>query len=653
MKTKIFPNQNGRAELLLCLRRWHSNAALSRAFESLSKCLLTRLKRAFRGALAASVLSVSLWPILTFAQTTIQFYLAQFTGSTNDTTINLRAQNNPIIYRGVFYWMPSSGTNLTTTNGFASLSLIPGQYHVSLAGIPQSWTITVTNSATPLNAAGLTTDTLIYNGINSLAGNAVTNDGYGNYTVNADPPGAAAAAFALAVTNTQAAMTFGNHSVSSVTIDFGGQQGNGSFWGWNETISENGFNFGGGPVIAGSFTGDGSGLTDLPATANGSTLPNLNGYNAIVGQLLLQNAATLSLQTNGTSPFTGTNWSALTMQTTPTLTNSPAVALYCGYPTNSTDFGYLPSLAAWIYPSTGGVNCQTPEMRLKLTVYGNCVGLYTEDGNGWWRSDGSQWSSLALPSAGNNIFWTFTWPNFGRHEFEFQWNNLAGLVGLYCPATNALVNTPQPVQTGIIIGDSVTDGAAGVGGESLWPAHLQDLLMPYGINLVPQGEGGTGYTVGGVGGGTNFLYRLTNGIVAWKPNFVIWAGGNNNQGTSNLLYAAATKCYGLLNAALPSCKQIVIAPWNDSNPASGDSVGINQIISNAAAVYGLPVIYPQYTLNSSWMSGYQSIPGSGNAPLFETGIGPHPTALGHQFIADMLANFVLTNLIPNATLSLW
>jgi hypothetical protein len=53
------------------------------------------------------------------------------------------------------------------------------------------------------------------------------------------------------------------------------------------------------------------------------------------------------------------------------------------------------------------------------------------------------------------------------------------------------------------------------------------------------------------------------------------------------------------------------------------------------------------------MSGYQSIPGSGNAPLFETGNGPHPTVLGHQFIADMLANFVLTNLLPNATLNLW
>jgi hypothetical protein len=276
------------------------------------------------------MLSVALWPILTFGQSTVDFYLTQFTGATNDTTINIRPRNNPIIYHGQFIWLLQNGTNLTTTNGFASLNLIPGQYNVSLAGIPQSWTITVTNSATPLNAAGLTTATLIYNGINRLAGNVVTNDGYGNYTVNADPAGAAAAVLALAVTNTQASVNFGSHSVSTVNFGFDGQLGGNSFWSWNEIVSGSGFDFGGAPITAGSFTGDGSGLTDLLASANGSALTNLNGYNAIVGQILLQNAVTLSLQTNGTSPFAGTNWSALTMQTTPNLTNSPLIALYCG-----------------------------------------------------------------------------------------------------------------------------------------------------------------------------------------------------------------------------------------------------------------------------------------------------------------------------------
>lgn len=128
------------------------------------------------------------------AQSSVQFYLAQFAGTTNDTTINIVAKNNPIIYNGQFYWWPANGTNLSTTNGFAAVKLIPGQYNVSLAGVPQSWTLTVTNSVTPLNAAGLTTSTLIYSGINSVAGNVVTSDNHGNYGINADTNGAAQAA---------------------------------------------------------------------------------------------------------------------------------------------------------------------------------------------------------------------------------------------------------------------------------------------------------------------------------------------------------------------------------------------------------------------------------------------------------------------------
>jgi hypothetical protein len=116
----------------------------------------------------------------------VQFYLANFTTATNDTTITVKSLNNPVIYNGAFYWQPPNGTNLSATNGFAQVTLIPGQYSVSFAGVPQSWTITVTNSATPLNAAGLTTSTLIYNGINSISGNVVSSDGHGNYLVNAD-----------------------------------------------------------------------------------------------------------------------------------------------------------------------------------------------------------------------------------------------------------------------------------------------------------------------------------------------------------------------------------------------------------------------------------------------------------------------------------
>jgi hypothetical protein len=117
------------------------------------------------------------------AQSVVDFYVAQFTGTTNDTTITIRAQDNPVIYHGIYYWWPQYGVTLNTTNGMATMMLIPSRYFISFAGIPRSWVITVTNSASTMNAANLTTDMVIYNGINTLSGAGVTNDGHGDYTV--------------------------------------------------------------------------------------------------------------------------------------------------------------------------------------------------------------------------------------------------------------------------------------------------------------------------------------------------------------------------------------------------------------------------------------------------------------------------------------
>ncbi|HWY30083.1 MAG TPA: SGNH/GDSL hydrolase family protein [Candidatus Acidoferrum sp.] len=526
------------------------------------------------------------------AQSVVQFFLTQFTGATNDTTITVKSLNNPIIYNGVFYWQPPNGTNLNTTNGFAQITLIPGQYNVSFASIPQSWTITVTNSVAPLNAAGLTISTLIYSGINSLTGSGVTTDAHGNYSINSALP-------QFVVTN------------------------------------------------GGAF--------------NGLNATNIPGYAGIRGgPFQIQNGVSLSVVATSSFviPFGNTNWVAVTMpggaaSSSPyTLTNDPFIQMYCGYPTNYVAFGFENGLSSWVASDSHQGLIQSQEFRLKTVVYGNQLGMYTEDGNVWYRSDGSAWVDYNAGSPGLNTYWTFTWPNFGRHEIELHFG--AGTVlGIYYPATNSLVLSSSPT-TGIIVGDSITDGANLIGGENLWPAQLEDLLMPFGINVVPQGEGGTGYyATNSVSWAYSFLNRVTNSVINFNPSFIIWAGGFND--TTNTLYAAATNCYGSVKANLPNCKQIVIAGWPDSETQSpnADGVAQNQILSNAAAVYGLPIIYPCYTTNTSWVTGVLGSPWSGNYPLFISNDGVHPSVAGHQFYAQQVANFILTNLLTNATPILW
>ena len=102
--------------------------------------------------------------------TTVTFPVLDMTGATNDVTINIKAVNNPIIWKGSFYWLPTAGTNVATTNGFGQINLIPGKYNAVIAGQPASWTLNVTNSAVALPATSLSFGVTYYSGVQGLQG---------------------------------------------------------------------------------------------------------------------------------------------------------------------------------------------------------------------------------------------------------------------------------------------------------------------------------------------------------------------------------------------------------------------------------------------------------------------------------------------------
>jgi hypothetical protein len=101
-------------------------------------------------------------------QTAVLFPLAQMTGTTNDTTITVRPVNNPVNFNNQVYWLPPAGIQLKTVNGSTTTNLIPNDYTVTIAGVPGSWRISVSDTNVTLNAA--------------LIGNLTT------YTFNAAPP---------------------------------------------------------------------------------------------------------------------------------------------------------------------------------------------------------------------------------------------------------------------------------------------------------------------------------------------------------------------------------------------------------------------------------------------------------------------------------
>ncbi|HWD94107.1 MAG TPA: hypothetical protein VG938_17380 [Verrucomicrobiae bacterium] len=119
--------------------------------------------------IAAICLATCHPPLVARAQTTVLFPLAQMTGTTNDTTITVRPVNNPVNFHSQIYWLPPAGIQLRTTNGSATTNLIPNDYTITIAGVPGSWRISVSDTNVTINAAEIGNLTT-YTFTNSLPG---------------------------------------------------------------------------------------------------------------------------------------------------------------------------------------------------------------------------------------------------------------------------------------------------------------------------------------------------------------------------------------------------------------------------------------------------------------------------------------------------
>jgi hypothetical protein len=138
------------------------------------------------------------------SQTAVLFPLAQMTGTTNDTIITVRPVINPVKFHSTVYWLPTAGILLATKNGSATTNLIPNDYNVTIAGVPGSWKISVSDTNVTLNAAEIGNLT-VYSANGPLPGvtkiNAGANitisppSGMGVVTINSTGGGAATNGF--------------------------------------------------------------------------------------------------------------------------------------------------------------------------------------------------------------------------------------------------------------------------------------------------------------------------------------------------------------------------------------------------------------------------------------------------------------------------
>jgi len=384
----------------------------------------------------------------------------------------------------------------------------------------------------------------------------------------------------------------------------------------------------------GTFGGDGSNLTNLNAgNLLGSittTNPQINGVATYgtditsVQEVIATNFAYPSGPPPGyvwrslvaANDVAGqTNWCLIRRSTI--ALNSPWVqpVLPTGWPTvTSTEFAF-------------GLDGSSFEVLLRGN--GSYLGIAV---------DGADDSSrFYTPPDVRTHYYTVNFASSARRQVVLKLSGNYQFGGLFVSTTNGLWPAVLPKQHRmIVVGDSFSEDTT----SSSWTSCLMSLFR--NVDVWSSSVGSTGYLNPGTPGRVNFQDRLVADVVSNAPDYVLFAGGINdntlmtNSAAAGALQAACLNCYQTIRSNLPNCKIIVLGPFWPRTPDTTSIFLVNNTISNACQVAGIGSNYID-TLSNPWVTGVWNQPGSGNAVIYTLSDGTHPTGQGAWNLAYHVA----------------
>jgi len=296
----------------------------------------------------------------------------------------------------------------------------------------------------------------------------------------------------------------------------------------------------------------------------------------------------------------------------------------------------------WVQPAlpTGWPTLTSSEFLFGTDASSFVVLLRGNGSNLGVEVDGADdWSRLYTPPDAQTHYLTVNFATSARRQvvLKLSQNYLFG--GLYLPVTNGLWPGLLPKQHRmIVVGDSFSEDYASTG----WISSLITLFQ--NVDVWSSAVGSTGYLNSGTAGRTNFEGRIFPDIIANNPEYVLFAGGINdntittNQAASAALYNACLWCYQAIQNNLPNCKIIVLGPFwpRTPDPGTPSLYLVNSAISNACLSAGIINNYID-TLSDPWVTGIWNQPGSGNAVNYTSSDGTHPTQAGAWNLAYHVA----------------
>ena len=375
--------------------------------------------------------------------------------------------------------------------------------------------------------------------------------------------------------------------------------------------------------LAGNFSGNGAGLSGIPASS------------------LISDTSILSMAVTNAAPAPATNWIFYPMSQ-----NSSNFLTIGGVIDPNSYGGYGFFGPEYIQSGTGGVPVEQPnamsetfEMDGSQFVFG-IVGqarIFDVLVNGV-----DNLVTNSVPSDGNLYWFTVTFATAATRTVTIR--NAYDFNGVYLPVTNDFFVPQALTNRMVILGDSFTEQGYTFEAQCAGLVSQMQTLLPQ-FDIWALGEGGTGFVDPGPTGRTNFVGRVGD-VISAAPKYVLIYGGINDQSyatdttVTNPVYINATNLLFSLEAGLPTTKIAVIGPqWPRTPSPVGDPTVFNCgiLLSNACAVCGVPYISP---ITPPWITGNVTVPNSGNADIYtQASDGTHPTIpAGAKYLANRIVS---------------
>jgi lysophospholipase L1-like esterase len=209
------------------------------------------------------------------------------------------------------------------------------------------------------------------------------------------------------------------------------------------------------------------------------------------------------------------------------------------------------------YQGLFSVEFETDALQMEFFVKGlsGKVWVWIDD-----RPLGGRTATWTLTSSGSLAFLPLTFASRARRRIRFEsTGHLFG--GVYTDPTATVQATSNFRPTAVMLGDSFTEsGGADVAELSGLARTMGELL---GWDVMPSGNGGTGYLNPGTGGRVKFRDRVAYDVIAKSPDIVVVAGGVNDYSaySAAAIGAEATALFAAIAAGLPSARLVVSAPF--------------------------------------------------------------------------------------------